>query len=358
MIRPPALLFGVPVADLTMTETLELLGRFVEDGRATGRTHQVATVNLDFLVNAMTNPSVKTILQEAELCLADGMPIVWAAKLLEMPIRERVAGSDLVPLLAEAAQSNGWRVHIFGSAPAIAAQATELLTSRYPHADVSIEPGPMIDDVGAIDVDVLDAISAVDADILCVALGNPKQEHFIRAHRDRLGTPVMIGVGGSLDMLVGHRKRAPVWMQRAGLEWIARAAQEPKRLGPRYANDIRVFGPGFTRELRANRRRRSGTGLAISVDDAVVAVRLGVAARAPLDGWSDAAQRIERGAAVRIAGNSATPIDDASVAQLVGLVAIARRRGSSVEWADTDRPPWTGFETVGLTEAMVGSPCS
>ena len=78
---------------------------------------------------------------------------------------------------------------------------------------------------------------------MCVALGNPKQERFIKAHRDRLRVPVMIGVGGSLDMLVGERKRAPSWMQRTGTEWIARMVQEPRRLGRRYAHDLRVFGP-------------------------------------------------------------------------------------------------------------------
>ena len=91
----------------------------------------------------------------------------------------------------------------------------------------SLDPGPQIPDPTTVDDAVLEAITAVDADILCVALGNPKQERFIKAHRERLGVPVMIGVGGSLDLLVGERRRAPRWMQRTGTEWIARLAQEP-----------------------------------------------------------------------------------------------------------------------------------
>ena len=156
------------------------------------------------------------------------MPVVWGASLLGMPIQERVAGADLVPRLVEVSQSTGWRIHVFGSSSSVADRATALFAAPYPNAAVSIDPGPRIPDPSSVDDRVLDDIAAVDADILCVAFGNPKQERFIEAHRDRLRVPVMIGVGGSLDMLVGERKRAPRWMQRTGTEWIARMVQEPR----------------------------------------------------------------------------------------------------------------------------------
>ena len=109
-------------------------------------------------------------------------------------------------------------------------------------------------DVTHVDDALLDGIAARDADIVCVALGNPKQEWFISSNLARLGCSVAIGIGGSLDMLVGDRARAPLWAQKIGAEWIVRAAQEPKRLGPRYARDAFVFAPRLIRYARELRR--------------------------------------------------------------------------------------------------------
>src|SRR6476660_4214015 len=134
MIRPPALLFGVPIADLSMNETLTLIGELIDDGRALGRSHQIATANVDFLVNALDVPELRAILQNADVCLADGMPVVWGAALVGTPIQERVAGSDLVPRLVETSQATGWRVHVFGSSPSVADRAMELFADRYPKA--------------------------------------------------------------------------------------------------------------------------------------------------------------------------------------------------------------------------------
>lgn len=328
-LRPPALMFGTPIADLTMTETLALIDELVVAGRGRNTTHQISTVNVDFLVNAITDPDVASILQNADVCLADGMPVVWGARLLGMPIAERVAGSDLVPLLVERSQTTGHHVHVFGTMPEVAAAAKRLLLDRYPDAHFSIEPGPMIADVEQIDDAVLDAIVAVDADVLCVALGNPKQERFIRAHRDRLRTPVMIGIGGSLDMLVGKRRRAPRWVQRIGMEWVVRAAQEPRRLGRRYAHDIRVFGPAISRAWLDGRRRRAAPGLRVEVGDEVVNATVEGDTIAGLEAWSAAAARLRGGAPLHVA-TAAVQIRDHAAAQLIGLAQVARRAGAAI----------------------------
>lgn len=249
-MRPPALLFGIPIDDVTMTETLDRIGELIVTGRATGRTHQVATVNVDFLVNSLANPELADILRRSDLNLADGMPVVWGARKSGSPLRERVTGADLVPALAARAAETGWHVHLFGSAAGVAEEAATRLTRANPQARITADSGPMIPDVTATPEDVLQLLADVDADVLCVALGNPKQERFIRANRDRLRTPVLIGVGGTLDMIVGDKKRAPQWMQRAGLEWSFRAMQEPQRLGKRYAHDARVFLPRLRSYLR------------------------------------------------------------------------------------------------------------
>src|SRR6185312_8367020 len=129
----------------------------------------------------------------------------------------------------------------------------------------SFEPGPQIPDPTTVDDGVIEAISATGADVLCVALGNPKQERFIATYRERLGIPGMIGVGGSLDMFVGERRRAPAWMQKTGTEWIARLVQEPGRLGSRYAHDLRIFGPRLAREWPMVRTRPDQPGLQVDV---------------------------------------------------------------------------------------------
>jgi len=338
-VTPPSLLFGIPIDDLTMDATLDLFGRLIDDGRRFGRTHQIATVNVDFLVNALHDPSVRDLLCRSDVNLNDGTPVVWAARLLGMQQRERVAGSDLMPALAQRAAERAWKLHFFGAAPGVADRAAELLRSRNPGLLVTSESGPVIDDVATIDDGVLDAIAEVDADVLCVALGNPKQERFIAAHRERLGTPVMIGIGGSLEMLIGDRKRAPVWARRSGLEWLFRAAQEPGRLGRRYARDAVVFGPRFASYARAVRRSHDRPGLAIEVDGAEGAeaaagvggaVHLRAAnAVADNDAWEAAARAVESGTPLVVDLDGLDDLDIRAVAQFVGLIRIAYRVGAA-----------------------------
>jgi N-acetylglucosaminyldiphosphoundecaprenol N-acetyl-beta-D-mannosaminyltransferase len=299
-------------------------------GRARNTTHQVSTVNVDFLVNALERPELAAILKGADLCIADGMPVVWAARMLGMPIRERVAGSDLLPLLVESSQSTGLHVHIFGSSPEVASAASELLRTRYPTSRFSVDPGPMLTDVEHVDEDVLASIEAVDADVLCVALGNPKQERFIRANRARLRTPVMIGIGGSLDMLVGKRRRAPRWVQAIGMEWIVRATQEPRRLGRRYAHDIRIFLPALAHAWRANRARRNAAGLQIAIVDSSVRVRVVDDAVATAQDWQSAAAESCAAVPLSIDFAGRTAIQDGALAQIVGLVRLSNQSGGEV----------------------------
>jgi N-acetylglucosaminyldiphosphoundecaprenol N-acetyl-beta-D-mannosaminyltransferase len=351
-MKPPALLFGIPVDDVTMQETLDLIVALVAHGRANGTTHQIATVNVDFLVNALGDPETRSILQKADVCLPDGMPVIWGSRPLGMPLRERVAGSDLVPLLIDASRSNGCHVHVFGSSVAVADAARTMLQERYPGARFSIDPGPMIADVREVPDDVLDSIAEVDADILCIALGNPKQERFIQAHRSRLGAPVMMGVGGSLDMLVGLRRRAPIWMQRLGLEWVARAAQEPRRLGRRYAHDIRVIAPAFLDEWRISLRRRRGAGAQVSIGADCVRVRLSGDRIATDEIWAIAADRVLAGASVHVDAAGARTVRAAALAQVVGLVRLTHRGRGGVSWEGIDDAIADDWTRTGLSAAL------
>ncbi len=344
LARPPALLFEVPLVDVTMDETVELVHGLVARGRSTGATHQIATVNVDFLVNALDDERLMRILRRADACLADGTPVVWAARLLGQPIAERVAGSDLVPRLVGEAARTGLRVHVFGATPAVAEQVRALVAERHPGAPFTIDPGPMFDDPADLDDSVIDAIRAADPDVLLVALGNPKQELFIDSHRDRLGVPVSIGVGGSFDMMVGKRRRAPAWMQRAGLEWVYRAAQEPTRLGPRYARDIRAFLPLLVSERRAARRRVTAPlVLDVAEDRRLVSGWIGAGA-AGAD-WADAAAAAAGGADLRLGrpGSTGPTASDAAVAAAIGLARLTRWSGGAVEIdPDDEVVDWRG----------------
>jgi N-acetylglucosaminyldiphosphoundecaprenol N-acetyl-beta-D-mannosaminyltransferase len=197
-------------------------------------------------------------------------------------------------------------------------------------------------DVTEVDDDVLEEIAAHDPDILCVALGNPKQERFIAAHRDRLGIPVMMGIGGSLDMLVGDRKRAPRWAQRVGAEWIFRAAQEPGRLGKRYAKDAVVFAPRVARYVWALRRHRHGPEVRVGGDDGAVEVSAGVPAIGAGAGsahgasYAAAAARLAEGADLTVDLGAGVP-RPRGLAEVVGLVRVARRHGRRI--VERDVPP-------------------
>jgi exopolysaccharide biosynthesis WecB/TagA/CpsF family protein len=338
VVRPPALILGIPVADLTLEDTLRAIDELVRDGRRHGRTHQVCTVNVDFLVNALRDDHIARILRHAALSLPDGMPVVWASHLLGTPVRERVAGADLVPLLVEASSSGGWHVLIFGSSPAVAGRAEALLRSLHPAARVSVQAAPVISDVYDVDEAVLDGIAAVDPDILCVALGNPKQERFIDAHRARLGVPVMIGVGGSVDMIVGEQHRAPSWMQRTGLEWLWRSGTDPRRLVPRYLRDLRVFAPALVREWRRSRRRRHGSGIVVRFSERRVEIELADARALGDAEYQEAVDLLSSGSQLRVSDRGVVP-RPAALAQLVGLVA-ASKRGAGTEWAHRTRPRW------------------
>jgi N-acetylglucosaminyldiphosphoundecaprenol N-acetyl-beta-D-mannosaminyltransferase len=254
--RRCAVILGTPVDDVTLTESVDLIASMVERGRQLDRTHQVATINVDFVVNAAADEDLRQILQTSDLSIPDGMGIVWGARLLGTPIRERSAGADLVPALAARMAPAGWRLCLFGGAPGVAERAADVLRERVPGVDVVVVPAPNVAADGSMDPSVVDALRAVDADVIGVALGNPKQERWIARHGAAVGAPVCIGIGGTLDFLTGATKRAPAWMQRAGLEWVHRALSEPRRLMGRYAHDLRVFGPALVGQMWRGRRRR------------------------------------------------------------------------------------------------------
>lgn len=255
-MRGAAVILGVPVDDVNMAEAIDDIVRFVRVGRETGRWHQVTTVNLDFVTNAVRDVRLLRLLQRAALNIADGMPIIWGARVLGVPLRARVAGVDLVDTIAARSAAGDLTLYLFGGAPGVAEEAARRLRARHPGATVMHgTSASQFSDVADMDRKLLDDIRAADPDVLCVALGNPKQEWWIEHYGPQLQIPVLIGVGGTLDFIVGRRRRAPDWMQRLGLEWVARMLQEPARLGPRYARDAVVCLPRFVTQWWQQRPR-------------------------------------------------------------------------------------------------------
>lgn len=261
---------GVPVDDVTLAGAVQRFDDFVRRGRSGGLTHQVATVNLEFLVNAQRAEDVHDILQQTDLSVPDGMPLVWGSRLLGAPFSERVTGAELVPALAEMCAQKSYTLMLFGSGPGVAEAAANKLVVQFPGLRVVGLGGPPFRVVEEMEPSVLDAIRAVDPDILCVALGNPKQERWIATYRDRLGTPVLIGVGGSLDFIAGEQPRAPKIMQRTGTEWIYRLVHEPRRLYRRYLRCLAYFPPMIVSQLWTMRPVATGDRTTITGFGSVV----------------------------------------------------------------------------------------
>lgn len=226
---------GLPLANVTASEAVDRIESLI----LSGGTHQVATANLDFWLNSLKDAHLHRIIAGCSLVLADGMPLVWLSRLFGKPLKERVAGVDMVPLLAKLSAEKGYGIYLLGGRTGVGERAAELLRKRYPGVNIVGHHSPPLADLERMDHgDALERIHAAKPDILMVAFGNPKQEKWIRMHAKRSGVPVSIGIGGSMDMLLGDLHRAPNWMQRNGLEWLGRMVQEPSRLIPRYARNF------------------------------------------------------------------------------------------------------------------------
>jgi N-acetylglucosaminyldiphosphoundecaprenol N-acetyl-beta-D-mannosaminyltransferase len=161
------------------------------------------------------------------VCIPDGIGLLWAARWLGHPLRERVAGSTLTVRIAERAAQKAWRVYFLGAAPGVADRAAAILQARYPGLVVAgvFAGSPLPDEQDAI----VERVAPAQPDVLLVAYGAPTQDVWIARNQPRLHVPVAMGVGGSLDFIAGVAKRAPGWVQRIGLEWLYRLIREPWR---------------------------------------------------------------------------------------------------------------------------------
>ena len=247
-VRPaqaPIAILGVPFDNITTPQTLELIGEMV----ASGQPHYGVTANVDFIVQSLEDVELRRTLFDAHLVLADGMPIVWASKRLGNPLPERVTGSGLIPKLLELAEQNGWRVYFLGGTEQSVATAAEKTRAKHPKLLLVGAYSPPFKRLLEMDhADILRRLREARPDILLVAFGCPKQEKWINMNYREAGVPFAVGVGATIDFLAGTFKRAPVWMQKSGTEWVFRMLQEPKRMVGRYGKGLRVFTSAILRQ--------------------------------------------------------------------------------------------------------------
>ncbi len=216
----------------------------------------VVTPNSDHLVMLEDNSEFREVYSKAMLTVADGMPVVWASKLLGHPIKERVTGAELMPLLCERASRTAHKVYLLGAGEGVAEIAKAKLEQAYPGLVVAgcYAPPFGFEKDPAENQRIIDRIKASGADIVFVGLGAPKQELWIYRNRERFTHGLFLGIGAAIDFCAGKVSRAPLWMQKTGTEWVYRLIQEPGRLAKRYAKDTRVLwiiARQYLRNLRA-----------------------------------------------------------------------------------------------------------
>jgi N-acetylglucosaminyldiphosphoundecaprenol N-acetyl-beta-D-mannosaminyltransferase len=229
-------LMGCEVDNLTMEETLGTIEGFIQSGLP----HQHVVVNVDKLVKASRDPALRRIINECALINVDGMPVVWAARLLGKPLKERVAGVDLFEALMRRAGEKGWRVFLLGAREEVVSAVADTYQRKYPQLVLAgYRNGYWKGEEE--EAAVVEQVRASRADLLFVAISSPKKEQFLGRYQLEMKIPFAMGVGGTFDVAIGRVKRAPVWMQKAGLEWFYRFLQEPRRMFRRYFIEDMAF---------------------------------------------------------------------------------------------------------------------
>lgn len=230
-------LFGVGVDAQPFDEAVSTLIGWV---RARRRAY-VCTCPVYTLMMCRERPEVGGAVARADMVTADGMPIVWAQRRLGFAA-ERVYGPDVMLAVCEQTAGTDIRHYFWGGLPGVPEKLAEVLTARYPGLQIAGVYSPPIAPVpDSPDTDTVARLNAAGADIVWVGLGSPKQDVWMARYRPALDAPLLIGVGAAFDLLSGVKRQAPRWMQRGGLEWLFRLAQEPGRLARRYL----VYNPQF-----------------------------------------------------------------------------------------------------------------
>jgi len=237
------------IDNVTMEEAIGVVEEHIDRGEPL----LVVTPNVDHLLRLRRDEEFRRAYESAGLVLADGVPILWLARLQGTPLKSKVSGSDFLVEFCRAAARNGRRVFFLGGVEGVAQRAAEVLRRDFPGLIVAGTHSPSIgfEEKEEESRQIVELVRSHRPDILFVAAGTPKQEKWLLRHWKDLGPMVCIGVGAAFDFVSGRKKRAPRWVQNIGLEWLWRLAHEPRRLFPRYIMEdlpfflcllVRTFG--------------------------------------------------------------------------------------------------------------------
>jgi N-acetylglucosaminyldiphosphoundecaprenol N-acetyl-beta-D-mannosaminyltransferase len=241
----PVTVCGLPVHPLTLDQSVSAAEKLIEDGGP----HQHVVLNAAKVVKAHDNPELAQIIRSCSLINADGQSVVWAGRLLGSALPERVTGMDFMLALWRSAARKGYRVYLLG------AQAEVVEKTARIAADQGVKIAGYQDGYWdeTQEDQVVAAVREARPDVLFLAVPSPRKEYFLARRKKELGCALVVGVGGSFDVVAGVHSRAPLWMRRAGLEWFHRLVQEPRRMFLRYA----VGNTRFVILTAAYRARRS-----------------------------------------------------------------------------------------------------
>lgn len=233
-------LLNTYVNNVNMAETVEAIESMIADGNK----HYVVAINVDVVMKIEEDVYLKEITDKADMVLVDGKPLVWIANYHKHPIKAKISGSDLVPLLCEVAADKGYSVFIIGGKDGIAEQAKQKLEEKHPEIDIVGTYAPPFgfekdaDELKKINKMITD----VHPDLLIACFGCPKQEKWIYENYHKYDAKVSICAGATVDFLAGNVNRAPKWMSENGFEWFYRFLQEPKRMFKRYfIDDVKIL---------------------------------------------------------------------------------------------------------------------
>ncbi len=219
-------ILGQPVSAITYAELLDRIGEWVRERPR--RLHHLCTLNPEMVMIARQDVNFRQIVARADLAVPDGVGLLWAARRRGQPLPERVTGSDGLPIIARRAAREGWRLFLLGAAPGVADAAAAKLQMDNPGLQIAgtYSGSPSPDE----ETDLCARVNASQADLLFVAFGAPEQDKWIARNAPRLNVAMAAGIGGSFDFVAGVLPRAPLWMQRAGLEWLYRLYLQPWRI--------------------------------------------------------------------------------------------------------------------------------
>lgn len=251
----PVWVWGVPFTPLTLAQTVTAVGELIEAGEST----YFITANTHYAMLTAENLDLLSINQQAAFIVADGAPLVWASRWQRSPLPERVAGSDLIFALCAKAAHEGYRVFFLGGAQGVAEQAARRLGALYPELKIVGADCPPFRELTSEEQALLAArIRSARPDLLIAAYTMPKGERWLAANLAAVGVPVGVNVGAAIDFAAGRVRRAPRWMQAAGLEWAFRLVLEPRRLFTRYARNAWFILRMVMRDLARALGQRQG----------------------------------------------------------------------------------------------------